>query len=196
MTDWRQYRIFARVTDKGTVADYGELLRQVVSPLVTEFDSELEHFHVLAYANRYGTEAEEVTDRLQLDDDDWVSFIRLRLGVRNTGQQLEDRLRFLCQEAPGCAGLEAPMLAYNPDADLGGRFGATRTTLVMNIMEAASRLALAYATDGQPYDPHPQGQGGTGGVVHLVANTLQYSIYTGAIQDWLRIRVGGERLGP
>src|SRR6266540_3542559 len=118
MTDWRQYRIFVRVTDKGPVADYGELLGEVVSPLVIEFEAELEHFHVLAYANRYGNEAEEVTDRLELDDDDWVLFIRLRLAVRTTGQQLEDRLRLLCQKAPSCAGLEVPVQAYNPDADL------------------------------------------------------------------------------
>jgi len=191
---WLYYRIFVNPSDSGHLADYTSLLRDVVHPVITTFRPHIRHFHFFRYAGAYKDHAEGVEKPLAAAPEEWVHFIRLRVLVEDEqAAQLHSLLQELRQKSGVCKGIEIPTAVYDIEADIGARFGNTRTWEVANLIQAAATLALAYASDGQEYDPHPQGQGGTAGLIHLVANTLFYQVNVYRT-DWGRS--GMLQLGP
>ena len=181
-TNWLACRIFMNPADPdhvGAVDDYMALLRQVVHPLLTAFAPAIGRYYFQMYVGPYQYHPEEggVVVPLGVPPDAVVAFIRLRVEVEaDQAQALDGRLAALCREAPACRGQEVPTLPYDPYAELGQRFGPTRVEAVADLLHAASRLALLFATDGQPYDPTPYAQGGAAGVMHLLGITLRYIV--------------------
>ncbi|MBI4497021.1 MAG: hypothetical protein HY689_03860 [Chloroflexi bacterium] len=181
-TRWLSYRIFMNPADPshvGAVDDYVALLRQVVHPLLTDFAAAVKRYAFQVYAGPYGYHHEEggVVAPLGMPPHEVVQLLRLRLEVdEDTARALHDRLDALCRAAPACRGWEVPAALYDPAAELGRRFGPTRVEAVADLLHAASRLALLFATDGQPYDPSPNAQGGSAGVMHLLSSTLRYIV--------------------
>ena len=193
---WLEYRIFIRKY-LSPAEDYALLLKQAIAPLVSQFEPQIRQFHFLRYQGLYGSASEPVDQRLFFADSDPVHFLRLRMEVAaNAVEEIEAQARELSVQANIGLGLEKPLAACDVQPDLARQFGATRVPLVLRFLESASRLALVYATDGEPYDPDPGGDGGVAGILHLAANTLSYDLYGGAQQDWHRLRPLGPRLGP
>ncbi|MBL8154675.1 MAG: hypothetical protein JNM70_10875 [Anaerolineae bacterium] len=178
-TVWIYYRLF--LLEPGNFGHFLSLLNDVVSPTVEQYAHAISHFHFFRYAGTYEMHVEgdrNVTNRLSdVSDDDFVEFIRLRIQVQpEIAQQVRDTLLSLASKSAAIRGCEEPSTPYDAIRDLGGRFGRERTPLVMNLLEASARLALDYAKEKEPFDPSPNKQGGSRGLVHLVSNTLQYQI--------------------
>ena len=194
--EWIYHRIFMKPHGNDVQAafeDYKSLLREVVHPVVTEFESPIRHFHFLRYANGYDslTYTDRVEKPLNIPKEN-VHFIRLRIEVdAHQKASLVSRLQFLYRQCACCRGFETTHDGYDIHADLGTRFGKTRTQEVKDLLQAASALALKYATDGEEYDPHPEKPGGVAGVMHLMGNILLYIWAVDAsirVWDWQRPR--------
>lgn len=180
-TTWLSFRVFINPADPeriGDIEDYIALLREVVHPLIAEFEPVIGRYHFQLFVGPYQYYPEDggVLNPIGVQPNDIVQFIRLRIEA-DAAQEwaIHDRLLMLCQEAPSCRGWERPALPYHPQAELGKRFGPTRVDAVAELLHGASRLALLFATDGEPYDP-TTGQGGGAGVMHLLSSTLRYVV--------------------
>ena len=179
---WQAYRLFIIPSDPeqvGAVEDYIALLQQVVQPLVTEYAAAVSryHFQQLVGPYRFFPEDGGVHTPVGAAPDEVVHFVRLCVEVQDDqADSLFDRLAALCQEAPSCAGGEIPLQAYDPQGDLGRRFGPGRVEAVLEVLHGASRLALSFAAGSEPYDPTQNGQGGAAGLMHLLGSTLRYVV--------------------
>ena len=195
---WIYYRIFLQHPNE--FADFITLLNQVVRPVVEEFQTSISHIHFLYYSGAYKEHLEDgdVEARLaNVQDDEYVGFVRLRLQVQAQHEQaIAARVLELASACNAVRGWEHPLEAYDPDKDLGKRFGSSRTQLVMNLLDATARLTLDYARGEPPIDPTNL-YGGSRGIVHLVANTLRFNIILAPIlfEHWgSSILRGGDRL--
>lgn len=178
-TVWIYYRLFYVYGDATTIDGFVGLLSDVVIPVVDGFGDKIRHFHFFNYRGAYKENlegGEGVKERLTgIADDDQVGFIRLRVLVAAEYEEaLREKLLSLINESDRARGYELPVAPYNPERDLGERFGQTRTQMVMDLIEAASQLALSFARGEEGV--FVRSDGGPSGLVHLVANTLQYKI--------------------
>lgn len=174
---WVYYRIF--LSDPTDFSQFVTLLNEVVFPVVDELSPDIKHFHYFYYAGKYKDhfEGSGIVERLHgVQDDDHVGFIRLRFLVQTAEAQkrVDDRAGNLINLCKIVRGYELPRSPYGIEENLAERFGSTRVQLVLNLIEAASRLGLSFARGEEPINPHPEGQGGSHGLVHLVANPLRY----------------------
>ena len=179
---WCSYRIFVRPADTdqaGAIDDYIALLREVVAPLLTESAPTLGRYYFQQFIGpyRFSLEDRGVTEPIGVAPDDVVHFVRLCVEADDyRAAEMFDRLTSLCGASTASLGVEVPSRAYDPSDDLGRRFGLTRADAVVETLQGASKLALLFATDGEPYDPTPNGQGGAAGLMHLLGLTLRYSV--------------------
>lgn len=189
---WAQYRVFMRLPDANRVSNYAALLREVVNPLVVQLRPSIKRFYFLRYAGKYGDQADETAQvPLPFAAGDWVNYIKLRLLIDSSRKELVSAtLTDLAGKSSACLGVEVPLQQYDVEADLGVRFGGSRTGQVLDLLQSATELALTYASDGQPYDPDPRAGGGTRGLVHLVSNTLAYEVDS-LMMDWDRVNLYG-----
>ncbi|MBL8165625.1 MAG: hypothetical protein JNJ61_26815 [Anaerolineae bacterium] len=180
-SSWIYYRLFSK---SANFNDIEVVLKSIVAPVIEQFSDSIQHVHFFNYSGAYGNHLEGdggVIKQIEnITDEQYVWFIRLRLRVASEREQ-EIRKAILAksENSPHVLGIEEPVTPYDVIKDLGRRFGNQRIELVMNLLESSARLAIDFAKQQEPYNPHPDGQGGSSGLVHLVSNTLQYNYTLG-----------------
>lgn len=165
---WRQYWIYFK-GDKDT--DYFNLLNTLVSPIVRFFN--IEKFFFFRYLH------------------DGMHYIRFRVKC---SKSCHDKIKIELDGAVSRGTITKHADSdYDPIEDIAGRFGQTRYDDIIDMCELASKLALNYASGNEVYDPHPAQVGGVAGIIHLIANTLNYVVELEPkkkynVKDWDRVQ--------
>jgi len=165
---WKQYWIYFKgETDE----DYFKLLNDVVIPTIWYSYAlrEIEKFFFFRYLH------------------DGMHYIRLR--VKGTELAHSRIVRDLDSHIQSGNIIKHEDSDYNEVEDIAGRFGETWYQDIIDMCETASKLALNYASGNEVYDPHPQQVGGVAGIIHLIANTLNFYVELDKkyeVNDWNR----------
>jgi hypothetical protein len=151
--------------------DYFTLLNDVINPITEGLDG-IEKFFFFRYHH------------------DNLHYIRLRI---NAHKSIHKVIKYMFdKEVSWNHIIKHEDSDYDEVEDIVGRFGQTRYKEIIDMCELASKLALSFASGKETYDPHPKGQGGVAGIVHLISNTLNYKVKLDPndiyeVQDWDRI---------
>ena len=190
---WLDCRLY--MSPRQGIVTYASLLKEVINTVITSFQPDIRYFHFFRYGGLYQEYSNEpVQSPLNLAPEDYVDFVKLRVLItENRLEAIRNTINELAEQCSACTGVEIPVEEYDIVKDFGERFGESRVWQAADLIQCASILALDYAVNGGQYDPQDEFQGGTRGLVHLVANTLYYQIDV-QIADWERLQ--RFRLGP
>lgn len=169
---WLYYKIYAEDTDNW----YYKILNQVVKPFVQQNDAMIDKFFFFHYKENYGirpngsVEFERNCER-KFEAGVRVRYVRLRVRAKDEHlSALENSLLSLIMNSQTV--LEKEKCPFDVEADLGERFGHSRTELAVNYLDAFSQMVLSLLTSNNQLENGDK----PSSAIHLVHNMIGSSI--------------------
>lgn len=164
MSEWLYYRIFGDPRDPSW---YYKLINHVIAPLM---ESEQHNISKLFFFKYSQYEEEECDERFEVNGP--VVYVRLRALVQEeVKESVEAQLKDLIESARGKGVvLGSEKCPYDLAKDLGARFGRSRVDILVDYVDAASRLMIELSRNRNYHEEIDR----VLAAIHLSANTLDF----------------------
>ncbi len=163
---WLYYKIYAEDTTNW----YYKILNEVVKPFVQQNSALIDKFFFFHYEENYPIQPEPNCER-KFEAGVRVRYVRLRVRAKDEHlSTLENNLLSLIMNSETV--LEKEKFPFDVEADLGERFGHSRTELAVNYLDTFAQMVLSLLTSNNQLENGDK----PSSAIHLVHNMIGSSI--------------------
>jgi HPt (histidine-containing phosphotransfer) domain-containing protein len=163
---WLYYKIYAEDTTNW----YYKILNEVVKPFVQQNSALIDKSFFFHYEENYPIQPEPNCER-KFEAGVKVRYVRLRVRAKDEHlSTLENSLLSLIMGSQTV--LEKEKCPFDVEADLGERFGHSRTELAVNYLDAFAQMVLSLLTSNNQLENGDK----PSSAIHLVHNMIGSSI--------------------